>query len=242
MSIKMLNMAWNAECKTNSSKLLLLALADAANDQGEGVEQCFLRIETLAKKTGMSKRAIQYATKELEEQGFLIVQKRYGRSNVFRLFENLNVQDLHGANSAQCANFALKSADFALESASVAPITITEPLPNQNKGTQRKKTGSYTFDTFLKNCETAGELPIPEDDKVFEYASKAGIPTDLLEAHWLRFRENYEGASKRYSDWRATFRNSVKGNWFKFWYVSADGTVQDTTHARQFMAASGVAA
>jgi DNA-binding transcriptional ArsR family regulator len=259
VSIKMLNTAWSAKCKTNSAKLLLLALADSANDQGDGVEECFLRLDTLSEKTGMSKRSIQYAMKELEELGFLLVQKRYGRSNIFKLFEpsnepkeEANVQDLHDADFAQCANFASKSANFAPKSARVAPISLTYPLPNQKESEQAepvttpesKKTAPHTFSTFLKNCAAKNELPIPESDTVFDYTAKAGIPGDVLEAHWLRFREKYEGEykSKKYSDWRQTFRNSVKDNWYKFWYFAADGAVLETSQLRQFIAASGVTA
>lgn len=60
---------------------------------------------------------------------------------------------------------------------------------------------------------------IPADDPVFAYADEAGIPHEFLHLAWLAFSDRYAGDRKRYADWRAVFRNAVKGNWLKVWYV-----------------------
>jgi len=55
-----------------ADKLLLLALADHANDKGE----CWPSRSTLARKTSMSIRTVQRSIKNLQDAGYLTVQNR----------------------------------------------------------------------------------------------------------------------------------------------------------------------
>lgn len=88
--------------------------------------------------------------------------------------------------------------------------------------------------TFLDACREKGEKPILKDDPVFAYADKTGIPDDFLKLHWLEFKERYTMPdAKRYKDWRAVYRKSVHGCWFRLWYLRADGTCGLTTQGEQ---------
>ncbi|WP_257835253.1 hypothetical protein [Burkholderia glumae] len=88
--------------------------------------------------------------------------------------------------------------------------------------------------TFLAGCREAGEKPIAEDDPVFDYAVKTGIPIDVLRLHWLEFKARYSlPDAKRYKDWRTVYRKSVRGNWFRLWFLRADGTCGLTTQGEQ---------
>ncbi|APR40470.1 hypothetical protein BTO02_33225 [Paraburkholderia sp. SOS3] len=94
--------------------------------------------------------------------------------------------------------------------------------------------------TFLEQCKEKGEKPILENDTVFDYASKTAIPDDFLRLHWLEFKARYcEEGSKRYKDWRSVFRKSVRGNWFKLWWIAADGACSLTTVGEQAKRAHG---
>lgn len=55
--------------------LVLLALADFANDEG----RCFPSVETLAEKSRMSERSVQRAVRAMEEAGFLSIEPGGGR-------------------------------------------------------------------------------------------------------------------------------------------------------------------
>lgn len=97
-----------------------------------------------------------------------------------------------------------------------------------------KARAAISFKTYVAECKAAGVNPIPEDDAVFTYATGAGIPEDFLHLHWREFAaRNKEKNSKRYKDWRKTFRNSVRGNWFRLWYIDATGACSLTTQGRQ---------
>lgn len=92
---------------------------------------------------------------------------------------------------------------------------------------ESKKKSPITLRRFLDDCQKNGELPIPEDDAIFNNAERENIPTDFLHLCWLEFRDQHltvRGAKKQ-ADWRATFRNCVRSNWYGLWYTSSEGDV-----------------
>jgi hypothetical protein len=102
------------------------------------------------------------------------------------------------------------------------------------KVTSKKTHPTIALTTFLENCRSSGEQPIPDGDPVFDYAAKVGIPFEFLQLHWLEFKARYsEEGAKRYKDWRAVYRKSVRGNWFKLWWMNGDGACALTTVGEQ---------
>ncbi|NPT61212.1 hypothetical protein GNZ13_43435 [Paraburkholderia sp. 5N] len=76
----------------------------------------------------------------------------------------------------------------------------------------------------MENCRSTGQQPIPEGDTIFDYAAKVGIPHDILLLHWQEFKARYsEEGAKHQKDWRAVYRNSVRGNWYKLWRMDGNG-------------------
>lgn len=74
---------------------------------------------------------------------------------------------------------------------------------------------------------------IPADDPVYAYAEKAGIPDDFLLLSWAEFKSAYTASGKRQKDFPATYRNAVKGNWYKLWWITPDGEYRLTTAGEQ---------
>ncbi len=62
-----------------TERFVLLCLADAANDDG----RCWPSAATIARKTGLSERAVRYSLKALEDAGHLTRQERPGTSTIF---------------------------------------------------------------------------------------------------------------------------------------------------------------
>ena len=83
MSIAALNWAWSQECPNAPSKLVLLALADKANEEGE----CWPGMDTVAAMAGVSQRQVSTHLGRLEQAG-LVVRKRR-RSSLGRLGRNV---------------------------------------------------------------------------------------------------------------------------------------------------------
>ena len=77
MSIKLMTAVWEREDLTSTHKLVLLALADWANDEG----LCWPSINRLAAKTSMAGRSVQRLIRQLEEMGFILREEEIGKGN-----------------------------------------------------------------------------------------------------------------------------------------------------------------
>jgi predicted transcriptional regulator len=80
MSIKLMSRVWDIELR-HTAKLVLLALADWANDEGA----CWPSIATLERRCGLSDRGVRNVLEELEAEGRLRRVQRAGRSTMFHL-------------------------------------------------------------------------------------------------------------------------------------------------------------
>lgn len=113
------------------------------------------------------------------------------------------------------------------------PIESSTPIPPSG-GLPAKKDSAIALKTYLENCKVSGVKSIPEDDPVFDYAQKIGLPDDFLRLQFLEFRDRYTmPGAKKYKAWKTVFRKSVQGNWFKLWYCDASGQYLLTTVGQQ---------
>ena len=121
--------------------MVLLALCDNANDQGE----CYPSISMLSRKCSMGERTVQNHITDMESLGIVRRESRNGRSNIYHIdprnfrtpAESAPPQPLHPppAESAPPPPQPLHPTP-----ATVAPITISkpsiEPSKKQKKGVQ----------------------------------------------------------------------------------------------------------
>lgn len=76
MSIKFLNHCWHLPHISPTQKLVLISLADQANDAGV----CWPAVANIQSRTNLSRRAVQYAINALCEKGYLVIHRR-GNNN-----------------------------------------------------------------------------------------------------------------------------------------------------------------
>ena len=83
MSIRVMTEVWHNGPPGATDCLLMLALADYANDDGE----CWPSIEGLARKARLSERGVQTALRRLESAGWIEIEPGGGRKrcNLYRL-------------------------------------------------------------------------------------------------------------------------------------------------------------
>lgn len=74
-------------CLPHTDKLVLLALADNANDEGH----CWPAVSTLATKCGLETRSVSRVMERLEREGHLTRHERPGRSNSYSIHPRLKV-------------------------------------------------------------------------------------------------------------------------------------------------------
>ena len=142
MTIAALNWAWQQECPNATSKLVLIALADKANDDGE----CWPGMDHIAEMVGISTRQVSTHLGTLEGSG-LILRKRK-RSALGRLGKNV-----YYVNST---------------SGSTLPVdqeksTSGSPLPN-GAGHQRKSDVDNQRKSTSSQRATHKEQPTPVGD------------------------------------------------------------------------------
>lgn len=75
MSIKIMSQIFESETLHPTQRLIMLALADHANDQGE----CYPSISRLCRRTGLTRRAMQSNIRKLQDGGFLDIHLNEGR-------------------------------------------------------------------------------------------------------------------------------------------------------------------
>lgn len=228
MSYKILAPAWESSLPT-PQKFLLVSLADQANDEGV----CWPSIASLTRRTGLQERTVYKHLAELESLGHITRQQRDGRSTIYHVHPCTTCTPVINDTPAPHALPPLHHVHPT--PAPRAPITVIEPKeeskpsPNPLKGSK----APIAFKTWLAELKLKAEKPIPPDDPVFDYCEKVGIPEEFLTLHWRLFKVKYSEIDKRQRDWRRVLRNSVRGNWFKVWYVAPNGEATLTTVGMQ---------
>lgn len=246
--------------------LLALALADVARDDGRLMIND--SVPELARKTRQTERGVRLQLARMRAMGWLrvVAASDGGRGRVSRYaidqgWINGGELQAHPApdgdeNPEPRSGFAppetLNAATQNPEPRSGVyrprrPNTNTPPNPPQggntgssvDGGNAASKTRLLTLTAWLEQCRERGETPIPADDPVFGYCDRVGIGRDILRLHWAEFKARRSEARKRQADWRQTFRNSVRDNWFRLWFIPPGRPAELTSAGRQALASRG---
>jgi hypothetical protein len=152
---------------------------------------------------------------------------------------NYAVLATHGARIDAEKSTASERKSAPVQMRKNPPHHCTENTETTTENTERAPRrraarASLPLASWLEACKTSGEKAIPEDDSIFSYADKLQMNHDFILYAWLEFKRRYaEDDSKKYKDWRATFRNAVRENWFKLWFIADDGSCGLTTRGKQ---------
>jgi hypothetical protein len=110
---------------------------------------------------------------------------------------------------------------------------IKEKVNQKKPSSLRSSPQKITFSQWQEQLRTSGDKAISDYRPVWEYAETVGLEADWIYIAWLKFKERYtedtNNSGKRYIDWRRTFLNAVKDNWFKLWYLGDKGFTLTTT-------------
>ncbi len=254
MSVRTMARVWDLSNQRGNDLLMLLAIADFADDDGNA----YPSVQTLATKCRMKPRNANLILAALRASGELEVRQNEGPHGTNRYRVVLPGLPLQVSTRMQKSTGMQKLTRTPVETYP-KPLQVSTDEPSVNhqeppvkpsampkaisaSKSEKKKSSPISLPTWLNDCEASGVDPIPEDDPVFEFAESAGISLDLISLAWSEFKVRHGDGSKRQKDWRATFRNAVRGNWFKIWFVGNDGLVQLSSQGRTLqMVRSGAA-
>src|SRR5262245_55492205 len=119
MSVRVMARVWAHSQQSGGALLVMLALADFANDAGE----CWPSIPVLAQKARLTDREIRYLLPKLEEAGEVRLQRSNGGRNRRNRYvvtvtvnpESISVKNIQGNSfSENCDTKTLKSTSGAL--------------------------------------------------------------------------------------------------------------------------------
>lgn len=106
MSIKLMTAVWDIDLPA-SDKLVLLALADCANDEGG----CWPSMATLVKKCSKSERTVQASIKSLADSGHITRDERPGKGCFYTVHPRNNCAPAKSAPPQKLTKTPAKSAD-----------------------------------------------------------------------------------------------------------------------------------
>lgn len=163
--------AWQTKCATHTAKLVLLKLADNANDQGF----CWPSIATVAEHCGLSGQGVRNQIRALEDAGLIKTERSEGRkSNRYHLFPTLNA--VEGSTP-----HAVEGSPHAVEG---QPPTPLAPTPHGVDPNRQEPSVQPSL-----NREGASDAGVPSFEQVKEYAACHGIRFESAKS----FFEHYEG-------------------------------------------------
>ena len=186
MSVKLMAKAWEMPIPSGQ-KMVLLALCDHANDDGE----CYPSQKKLAKKCSMSSRAISNHIKWLHDCGILESERRQTtnvrKSNrYFISLENYQAANSAHANSAHANSAYPNMQNFPSEHANFAPSYIDEP----SERTIRVEPSDICDDAFAPFAPPL-ELEPVADKPPMTAKPKRNTPNPANTETWQAYRAAY---------------------------------------------------
>lgn len=174
MSIKMMFAAMNVTTGSPITKLVLVKLADNANDNGE----CWPSHETIAEICEMSVKSSQRHVNKLEELGLLSKQKRKGKNGNLSNFYQLNLIATNSPSDTET-------------------ITTNSPLPSDREslgGSDRESPESVRSFESVKEPKSMSE---PDDSNPVTPIKKSITPYKKIhELYQTNLVETGEGEDR----------------------------------------------
>lgn len=214
MSIAIMTEVWKLQGLSGTEKLVLLALADNANDGGE----CFPSVSMLASKTCVCERAVRNAIRDLEAMGYVFSESRAGTSTLYRIHTTpaLNAAPARRAPRHQMPTTPAPDAApprhvVPPTPARGAPITINEPSTEPSINQKARKRAGVDW---VSELASRGVDPVVADswlqvrkdkraavtvvavDGMEREAAKAGMSLDAAlrmccERGWAAFKASW---------------------------------------------------
>ncbi|MDB5776147.1 MAG: hypothetical protein JWP38_2280 [Herbaspirillum sp.] len=252
MSISAMTRVWECFPRGGSEMLVALALADWCDNDGGSL---YPSIGAVAKKVRVSESQARRIMHSFIDDGLLEVignhnggnkgsSRRY-RMNLAKLASTPRMDATPSADATPSTDARDGSHPCALPLAPMLAkpsLTINEPsgisnpvktAPKAKLKKPRAKSIEETLQAFFDRCKAENVKAIPVDDPIFEYANTVGLSEVMLSVCWFVFKGRFQSDSKKQKDWRAHYRNAVKNNWFKLWFIGSDGTSGFTTAGQQ---------
>lgn len=199
-----MTLVWERAPYTSGSLLVLLALADWANDEGVS----WPAIDRLARKARLERRSTQYIIRQLKADEMIQIDEGGGRGKRHKYF--INVQKLRGLPEIKGENDDMETVQFATQRVQsttetvqpIAPDPLVEPLVDPPR--EDTSSGNGKGSRLSKDFGLTTEMR--------DWA-KRETPCVNLEGALVEFRDYWiaiPGKAGLKLDWVATWRNRMR--------------------------------
>ena len=202
MSIRLMTVVWDIDLPPGE-KLVLLALADQANDQGT---QCWPSVETIAHRSGQGVRTVRRALASLEKAGHLTRKHRDGTSTQYHVHP--------GQNGSPAKQAPLPKTTKTPAKLAPKPSGTVNGLSNDKPKRVRKPEGvdRQSWDDW-KAARKGAPITQSVMDTVKQEAAKLGWSVPEAIAHaagnsWRGFKADWVKDRKPANDYRNGNSNS----------------------------------
>lgn len=208
MSMRLMVLAMNCKVGNPARKLVLLKLADNANDDGI----CFPSYQYIADKCEMSKRSAISHIDDLIKMGFVTKKARKIKMVQVQIYIFYTLSRGGEKSAPGGGNISLGSENFALGgSENISPRTShsLEPVNEPKKTTQKSEsemlleqfgiTGQLAKDFIAHRKAKKGVINQTQLNRLQKQADKAGI--SICEAVEICIERNWQGFNASW-DWR----------------------------------------
>jgi DNA-binding transcriptional MocR family regulator len=129
-----MTLAWATFVGDHTDKLVLLALADNANDEGE----CYPSLSNISNRCEMHRTTVMHAIQSLEASGHLSRQMRAGRNTLYMVHPSLCATS-SGEQLVAGNNQSLSATNQSLSATSPSPLINPSPSENRHKPSKRTR-------------------------------------------------------------------------------------------------------
>ena len=169
MSIRIMSAVWELDLQA-SEKLVLLALADNANDEG----LCWPSIATIARKCGKGDRSVQQAIQELQKLGHLTRDEVVGKGCRYTIHPRNNCAPAENSPPQ-------KTTDTPAESAPKPSRTINTSEAKASSVTRAPKANAFPAPADVPDSVWKDFLASPKRKKAgMSQTAYAGIVNNLM--------------------------------------------------------------
>lgn len=237
MSFKLSALAWNVEVDKSADRLVLLALASKADDNGRN---CFPSVESICGLTVLNRKTVFAVISRLADRGLITVRKRVSTNSneyllhVDRWTENGSTENgttQKGDNPKTVQRSSQKRDDGSTENGTtVVPktghysintqsdtqsITQSESLPAQAPWETDHLTndGKKVEKPKRQATDKGSRLSItelPDDWKAFAEQEEPDLDPKRLFENFKDYWNGLSGAKAIKKDWKGTWRNFVR--------------------------------
>ena len=236
MSFKLSALAWNVEVDKSADRLVLLALASKADDNGRN---CFPSVESICGLTVLNRKTVFAVISRLADRGLITVRKRVSTNSneyllhVDRWTENGSTENgttQKGDNPKTVQRSSQKRDDGSTENGTtVVPKTghysintqsDTQSITQSESLSDRTPWETDHFDNTVKKVEKPKKTvdrgsrlsitELPDDWKAFAEQEEPDLDPKRLFENFKDYWNGLSGAKAIKKDWKGTWRNFVR--------------------------------